>query len=181
MQEVQDIVTQRLMGMRDKEIKELDKDRLSALLTSFRAFLRIAKPSSEIAELAEQVELSFATRFLKTTYLEKRLQGISDLRQLVESTGARWTLERQRQRRAETGQQGRPLAYVAGAGGVKIRPTEHLDRAALRDWMVQEKVAETLFAEGSHPELLKRAAPIVRFLCQQGAINQEIVDMIWKC
>ena len=47
--------------------------------------------------------------------------------------------------------------------------------------MVQEKVAETLFAEGSHPELLKRAAPIVRFLCQQGAINQDIVDMIWKC
>ena len=47
--------------------------------------------------------------------------------------------------------------------------------------MIQEKVAETLFAEGSHPELLKGAAPIVRFLCQQNAINQEIVDMIWKC
>lgn len=180
-QQVQDIVTQRLMEMRDKEIKELDKDTLAGLIASFRTFLRIAKPAAEIAELAEQIELSFATRFLKTTYLEKRLQGLSDLRRLADGTGARWALERQRQKRGETGQPGRLPAYLTTAGGAKIRPTEHLDRASLRDWMIQEKVAETLFAEGSHPELLKRAAPIVRFLCQQNAINQEIVDMIWKC
>ena len=87
-------MTQRLMGMRDKEIKELDKDTLAGLIASFRTFLRIAKPAAEIAELAEQIELSFATRFLKTTYLEKRLQGLSDLRRLADGTGARWALER---------------------------------------------------------------------------------------
>lgn len=52
-QQVQDIVTQRLMEMRDKEIKELDKDTLAGLIASFRTFLRIAKPAAEIAELAE--------------------------------------------------------------------------------------------------------------------------------
>ena len=75
----------------------------------------------------------------------------------------------------------RPLTYAPGPGGVKIRPTQHLDRALLREWMIKQQVAETLFAEGSHPELLKRAGPIVRFLCRQNAINQEIIDMIWKC
>ena len=41
--EVQEIVTQRLMGMKDKELKELDKDGLPSVLASFRAFLQIAK------------------------------------------------------------------------------------------------------------------------------------------
>ena len=93
-QEVQDIVTQRLMGMRDKEIKELDKDSLASVLAAFRPFLQLAKTDSEISELLEQIQLSFATRFLKTTYLEKRLQGITDLRQLVERADARFLLER---------------------------------------------------------------------------------------
>ena len=52
-QEVQEIVTQRLLGMRDKEIKELDKDILPGTLQSFRAFLQIAKSDDEIAELIE--------------------------------------------------------------------------------------------------------------------------------
>ena len=93
-QEVQDIVTQRLMGMRDKEIKELDKDSLASVLAALRPFLQLAKADSEISELLEQIQLSFATRFLKTTYLEKRLQGLTDLRQLVERADARFLLER---------------------------------------------------------------------------------------
>lgn len=42
-------------------------------------------------------------------------------------------------------------------------------------------MAETLFGEGAHSEILKRAAPIIRFLCQQGAMTQQIIDMIWSC
>jgi len=37
--EVQEIVTERLLGMRDKEIKEFDKDGLNDILQSFRSFL----------------------------------------------------------------------------------------------------------------------------------------------
>lgn len=44
--EVEEIVTTRLMEMRDKDIKELDRDTLAGLITSFRIFLRIAKPSA---------------------------------------------------------------------------------------------------------------------------------------
>lgn len=77
------------MGMRDKEIKELDKDALSTLLNQFRLFLSISKEEKEISELVEQLQLSFATTFLKTTYLEKRLKGISDLRILIERIEAR--------------------------------------------------------------------------------------------
>ena len=87
--EVQKILTERFTGMRDKELKELDKDALSTLLNQFRLFLSISTEEKEIAELVEQLQLSFATTFLKTTYLEKRLKGISDLRYLIERIEAR--------------------------------------------------------------------------------------------
>jgi ubiquitin carboxyl-terminal hydrolase 9/24 len=102
-QEVQEIVNARLMGMRNKEIKELDKDGLPAVFQSYRSFLQLAKSEDEIAELVEQIQLSFASRFLKTTYLEKRLKGVSDIRQLIERVEARATLEKQRQKAAELG------------------------------------------------------------------------------
>lgn len=89
-------MTTRLMEMRDKDIKELDRDTLAGLITSFRIFLRIAKPSADIAKLTEQIELSFASRFLKTTYLDKKLQGLQDLKRLIDGTLARSVLERQR-------------------------------------------------------------------------------------
>lgn len=82
--EVEAIVTQRLMGMRDKEIKELDKEALPAVLHSLSVFLQVAKDDDVIAELIEKIQLAFAARFLKTTYLEKRLKGVADLRTLIE-------------------------------------------------------------------------------------------------
>lgn len=42
-EDVQKILTDRFMGMKDKEIKELDKDALSNLLKQLRLFLSISK------------------------------------------------------------------------------------------------------------------------------------------
>lgn len=47
--------------------------------------------------------------------------------------------------------------------------------------MLQEKIAETLFGDAAHPELLKRAAPVIRFLSVQGALTPEVADSVWRC
>ena len=82
------------MGMRDNEIKELDKDIIGGILKSLRSFLSIAKEEEDIAELIEKIQISFAARFLKTTYLEKRLKGVSEIRGIIEKVDARTTLDR---------------------------------------------------------------------------------------
>lgn len=176
------IVTERLTGMTDKEMKELDKDSLAEVLYSFRCFLALGTEEAEAARQIEEMQLSFAVRFLKTTYLEKRLKGVSDLRALLERAHAGAVLQRQRQKAVDARVQlQRPLTHIVGPEGQKIRPTSYLDQSLLRDFLVREKVAETLFGEGAHPEILKRAAPVLRFLCEQGAATQEIIDMVWSC
>jgi hypothetical protein len=85
---------------------------------------------------------------------------------------AKATLEKQRRKPAELGTQPARLAnYILGVGGQKVRPTHYLDITRLRDWIVKEEVAETLFGEGAHPEILKRAAPVLRFLSQHGSMS----------
>jgi hypothetical protein len=96
--EVSAIVNERLMGMTDKEIKELDKEGLPDVLASYRTFLALAKDDGETAKQIEEMQLSLAVRFLKTTYLEKRLKGVGDLRHLVEKVHARAVLQRSRQK-----------------------------------------------------------------------------------
>jgi hypothetical protein len=51
----------------------------------------------------------------------------------------------------------------------------------LKAWLIKEKVCETLFGDGTHTELLKRAGPVIRFLSAEGALTQEIVELVWKC
>lgn len=95
---------------------------------------------------------------------------------------AKATLEKQRRKPAELGTQSVRMAnYVLGIGGQKVKPTHYLNITRLRDWIVKEQVAETLFGEGAHPEIVKRAAPVLRFLSQHGSMTQEIVDQVWKC
>jgi len=70
---------------------------------------------------------------------------------------------------------------MLGQGGVKIRPTQFLSSGFLKSWLLREKVAETIFGEGAHDEILKRSGPILRFLSQHGALEEDIVGMVWRC
>jgi hypothetical protein len=46
--------------------------------------------------------------------------------------------------------------------------------------MQEERIAEKLFGDGTHPEMLKRSAPVIIFLSKQNAMTLEIIDWIWK-
>jgi hypothetical protein len=180
--EVEAIITQRLLGMRDKEIKEMDKEVLPGVLNQLNNFLQISKGDDVIAELIEKIQLSFAERFLKTTYLEKRLKGVADLRTLIERVQARHQIERARKRAIESGASlNKVPPYIVNSTGQKTRPTNYLERSALTQWLQAQKIPELLFGEGAHAEILKRAAPVIRFLSHEGALTPEIIDMVWKC
>ena len=60
------------------------------------------------------MQLTFSVRFMKTTYLEKRLKGISDLRTLIERVDAKAIFE-------NTEKKIRP--FILGSEGNKIKPT----------------------------------------------------------
>jgi ubiquitin carboxyl-terminal hydrolase 9/24 len=70
--------------MTEKELKEIDKESVTKVLYELRDFFTLSMSEPETAELIEMNQLSMALRFLKSTYLEKRLKGISDIKLLIE-------------------------------------------------------------------------------------------------
>jgi ubiquitin carboxyl-terminal hydrolase 9/24 len=74
--------------MSEKELKELDKEVVGRLLSEVKDFLLLSFSDIQTAELIESNQLFIALRFLKSTYLEKRLKGLNDIKHLIERIDA---------------------------------------------------------------------------------------------
>ncbi len=83
--QVKEIVSQRLIGMTEKEIKEIDKESISMVLKNLKEFLTLALSDQETAKFIEINQLNMSFRFLKSTYLEKKLKGLQEIKSMISS------------------------------------------------------------------------------------------------
>lgn len=74
--------------MSEKELKEVDKDVVGRVLMDLKDFLSLAMSEQETYQLVEQTQLFVALRFLKSTYLEKRLKGLNDIKLIIDKIEA---------------------------------------------------------------------------------------------
>lgn len=56
-----------------------------------------------------------------------------------------------------------------------------MSKEILKDWIAKEKIAELIFGEGAHPEIVKRSAPVLRFLSVENSLSMEMIDQVWSC
>lgn len=70
--------------MSEKEIKEIDKELVSRVLNDLKDFLNLHYSDAETSELIESNQLYMAHRFLKSTYLEKRLKGLNHIKHMID-------------------------------------------------------------------------------------------------
>jgi len=70
--------------MTEKELKEIDKEIIGRVLNELKDFLTLYLTEEETAEIVETNQMLVALRFLKSTYLEKRLKGISDIKMMID-------------------------------------------------------------------------------------------------
>jgi len=69
--------------MTEKEIKEIDKESVSLVLKSLKDFFTLALSDQETAKFIEINQLNMSLRFLKSTYLEKKLKGLQEIKSLI--------------------------------------------------------------------------------------------------
>lgn len=81
---MKDILLHRINNITEKELKEIDKDSISRVLSEMKDFFTLSFTDLQTAEMIEMNQLNMALRFLKSTYLEKRLKGISDIKSMIE-------------------------------------------------------------------------------------------------
>ena len=84
--------------MTEKDLKDVGKDEVTIMLNHMRDFLMLSITRLEAAEFVEKMQLQFALRFMKSENLEKRLKGLSEIRNLIDRAIERLRFERYRQK-----------------------------------------------------------------------------------
>lgn len=169
--------------MSEKELKEVDKEVMGRLLNEIKDFLTLHYSDIETAELIESNQLFIALRFLKSTYLEKRLKGLNDIKHLIEriDAGIKQSQRFQGDYSRMGKNQDQDMIGINMGPGQKLKPPKWLSAEALKEWLIQQKVLETVFGENTHLEIVKRTGSILKFLARQQALPAETIDLIWKC
>ena len=74
--------------MSEKDIKEIDKEVVSKVLTEIKDFLNLHYSEQETSQLIESTQLFVAHRFLKSINLEKRLKGLNHIKNMIDKIEA---------------------------------------------------------------------------------------------
>ena len=131
-QTVQELIQSRLDTMTEKDLKDVGKDEVTIMLNHMRDFLMLSITRLEAAEFVEKMQLQFALRFMKSENLEKRLKGLSEIRNLIDRAIERLRFERYRQKT------GKNLNYWNSMQENKEKPypSDSIRVADIKQWMV---------------------------------------------
>lgn len=95
-----------------------------------------------------------ALKFLKSNFLEKRVKGLSEIKDFTEKL------------KFETSSQ------------IKLKTS--INKEELIKWIVYNRILDfTVLGDSVHPELIKRASDVAFFLCKNQAFQPDYVDKIW--
>ena len=148
----------RLHNLDEKEIKDLNKDNILYSLYSMKGFLRLIYNEEQVEKIIDSNEKLIFIKFLESPYLEKRLNGLTEIKRLIDSVEPS-NLQRVYSRIPQ-------LKYITSDDLVK--------------WIIQNNILEKIINENAHAELIKRTSPILIFLAKKDKITNEIIDLLWN-
>eukprot|EP00004_Rigifila_ramosa_P006247 TRINITY_DN1692_c0_g1_i1.p1 TRINITY_DN1692_c0_g1~~TRINITY_DN1692_c0_g1_i1.p1 ORF type:complete len:3114 (-),score=719.02 TRINITY_DN1692_c0_g1_i1:25-8475(-) len=113
------------------------------------------------AEKTETLALDIHLKFLKSSNMEKRMAGLTDLKDVVENF-RRSQYEYSRYKTVD------PVPVYAW-----------LTNSRFAEWLVRNEVMELLYGDRKHAELMRRCEELPQFLAQLGLLTTSHLDLLW--
>jgi len=131
------------------------------------------------ALLLDRLRLALALKCLRTPNLEKRLQGLSEVKDMIQlSLRKQEYLDSvERIERANAERERRP--HRSGGTGVLLQ-MGHSSPELLVEWIEREGVVELIFGEALHEELVRRCVEVLGFLAQRGHMDSRLLGLVWR-
>ncbi|CAD8072236.1 unnamed protein product [Paramecium sonneborni] len=144
----------RVNNLTVQDIKDTDIDQIKELTSEYQYYFSKCYPEDQLNKLTDEIQFQLSLKFLKSSFLEKRVKGISEIKDFTEKL----KFEQQ------TNQ--------------KFRSSVNKDD--LIGWITQNRILDyTLLGDSVHPELIKRSSDIAVFLCRNQAFPIDYIDKIW--
>lgn len=123
--------------MTEKELKEIDKESISRVLKDLKDFLTLSMNDMETAQFIELNQLNMSFRFLKSTYLEKKLKGLQEIKTMISAIESYQVVQQQRQKLMNDPQYaGKFNPNIDFTLSMKEKPPKYINAESLRDWIL---------------------------------------------
>ncbi|CAD8073216.1 unnamed protein product [Paramecium primaurelia] len=144
----------RVNNMTIQDIKDTDIDQVKDLTTDHQYYFQKGFTEDQLNRLTDEIQLQLSLKFLKSSFLEKRVKGISEIKDFTEK-----------------------LKFDQQTN-LKFRSS--INKDDLIKWISQNKILDyTLLGDSVHPELIKRSSDVAVFLCRNQAFQIDYIDKIW--
>lgn len=165
MPKIKEAIAIRFRHITQKEIKDLDKDLAMKLLRKSQELLCKFYNPDEIYEFTEVGELELAFKFLTCQYLEKRLKGINEIKEISEKI----------ENHEHYLKSNNPEGMLSS-----LKSTKYLNANRFVKWVVDNKLFELILGDSIHFEIVKRCSDILKFMAKFDTIPNEIIDLLWS-
>lgn len=146
-----EVINKRIEQIDNTEIKELEKRKVKEAIDILVAIKRsLGEKSSDINRFRDQQELTLAAKFIRSPFLQKRIQGLNDLKEFSKRLHSN--------KYAEVG----------------------MDSKSFCNWLIEEKVIPHIFGESCHGQLVQRSTELLRLMSQYNKLPVEYVDILWN-
>eukprot|EP00742_Colponemidia_sp_Colp-10_P004877 GILJ01005210.1.p1 GENE.GILJ01005210.1~~GILJ01005210.1.p1 ORF type:complete len:2590 (-),score=405.82 GILJ01005210.1:174-7943(-) len=170
-------VFDRIIGMSDEELKFVDRDAVQSVLDEMHPLLVVAYKGTATDELVENLELTMALRFLQSSFLEKRLKGVTEIKEMVERV----------EKREFRGYSYGSSTYSSWTGYSSTNSyhgkpaTKWLTSDLLVEWIRRHDLLDLLLGTTTHTEIIKRCPDILKFLAKEKALTTHDLELVWSC
>ena len=148
---------QRIESLEEKDIKDTNKETIASSLGLMKGFLRLAFGEEESEKLVRTHEMTLSLKFVQSGSLEKRLNGLADIRKLIER-----------------------VEYTSHFAVQQTRDG-WLNAEYLTRWIVENKILEMILNENAHAELIRRTSFVFSYLARKKALTVGMLELLWKC
>jgi len=153
----------RIQSMDVKDIKDINREQIRSSMETIKDFLQLSYSPEESSKIVETHNMLLMLKFIKSPYLERRLQGISDIRHTIER------IEPTQINVTHT------LKFYQNPRDSWLTPSY------FAKWLVNNKIFEVIFCENVHPEMIKKSVHLLSFLARKDCLNNELLELLWKC
>jgi ubiquitin C-terminal hydrolase len=170
--QVGDAITSYTQQLSDEMLKLEDRKSMAGLHKCLDVLLDHARiPDDEhfLVHLRARLtmRLALALKCLRTPNLEKRLHGLSEIKEMIALL-----LRKQ--------------DWLQSAGPIEPESPVLLLQMAqapsdvLVEWIQQEKVVELIFGEALHDQLVRRCVEVLIFLAMRGQMDSRLLSLMWR-
>jgi len=162
-------VSRRLGELSEEAIRATPKWVVNQVLSRLDTLLNKVWSASRSSQYIEQMALVVALKYFKSRYLDCRVQGLNDLREVIAAV-----------RSMNDYQKRKDSSWTFSLETPPKRAYRWITTEHLVSWLEEHGILEQCLAGEAHPELLRRTTDLIIFYAQEELLAARHLELLWK-